>query len=129
MANLLGHYARYLVLLVGFGLISACSNPHQAIAAPYAAHVMDARTGETLFSENAETRLHPASLTKMMTLYIAFQEIERGNISLESMITVSANAAAQSSAGFAGSACSAMAAAQSSSAIGWVSSSGIFISS
>ena len=54
---------------------------------------MDARSGETLYSENADTRLHPASLTKMMTLYIAFQEIERGNLSLESMITVSANAA------------------------------------
>ncbi len=56
---------------------------------------MDARTGETLFAENADTRLHPASLTKMMTLYIAFQEIEKGNISLDTMIRVSANASAQ----------------------------------
>ncbi|MGL6208692.1 MAG: D-alanyl-D-alanine carboxypeptidase family protein [Paracoccaceae bacterium] len=56
---------------------------------------MDARTGETLYSENADTRLHPASLTKMMTLYIAFQEIEEGRLSLDSMITVSKNAAAQ----------------------------------
>ncbi len=94
MANLVWRYARYFVLLFGFGLISACSHPQQAGAVPYAAHVMDARTGETLFSENADTRLHPASLTKMMTLYIAFQEIERGNLSLDTMITVSASAAA-----------------------------------
>ena len=67
----------------------------QALAAPYAAYVMDARTGETLYSENAETRLHPASLTKMMTLYITFQEIEAGRISLDTMVTVSKNAAAQ----------------------------------
>lgn len=64
-------------------------------AAPYAFYVMDARTGETLIADNADTRLHPASLTKMMTLYIAFQEVERGNLSLDSMITVSKNAAAQ----------------------------------
>jgi D-alanyl-D-alanine carboxypeptidase len=37
-------------------------------AAPYAAMVMDARTGEVLHARNADTRLHPASLTKMMTL-------------------------------------------------------------
>ena len=62
-------------------------------AAPYAALVMDARTGKVLFSENADTRLHPASLTKMMTLYVAFQAIERGEASLDSMVTVSKNAA------------------------------------
>ena len=49
-------------------------------AAPYAAFMIDARSGEVFYSENADTRLHPASLTKMMTLYIAFQEIERGNL-------------------------------------------------
>lgn len=64
-------------------------------AAPYAAIVIDARTGEVLYSENAETRLHPASLTKMMTLYIAFEEIERGNVSLDSMVTITKHAAAQ----------------------------------
>ena len=63
--------------------------PISALAAPYAAYVMDARTGETLYSENADTRLHPASLTKMMTLYIAFEEIERGRLSLDTMVTVS----------------------------------------
>ena len=69
--------------------------PMMAIAAPYAAFVMDARTGETLYSENADTRLHPASLTKMMTLYIAFQAIQRGEITLDSLVTVSQNAASE----------------------------------
>ncbi len=55
-------------------------------AAPYAAIVMDARSGEVIYAENAETRLHPASLTKMMTLYIAFEEIQRGNLSLDTMV-------------------------------------------
>ena len=64
-------------------------------AAPFAAYVMDARTGEVLYEKNADTRLHPASLTKMMTLYIAFQAIESGEASLDTMVTVSANAASQ----------------------------------
>ncbi|ARO14045.1 D-alanyl-D-alanine carboxypeptidase (penicillin-binding protein 5/6) [Ketogulonicigenium robustum] len=67
----------------------------QAVAAPYAALVMDARTGQVLHSENADTRLHPASLTKMMTLYIAFQAISRGEVSLETPITVTQAAASQ----------------------------------
>ncbi|MDD8022688.1 MAG: serine hydrolase [Paracoccaceae bacterium] len=78
--------------LFALGLLIA---PLAASAAPYAALVMDARTGEVLYSKNADTRLHPASLTKMMTLYIAFTAIERGEISLDSMVTVSANAASQ----------------------------------
>lgn len=82
-------------MLFGLALAAACSAPRETGAAPYAAFVMDARTGQTLYSENAETRLHPASLTKMMTLYIAFQEIEKGNITLDTMVTVSANAASQ----------------------------------
>jgi len=64
-------------------------------AAPYAAFVMDARTGEVLHETNGTTRLHPASLTKMLTLYIAFEAIERGEISLDTMVKVSKHAAAE----------------------------------
>lgn len=69
--------------------------PMSALAAPYAAYVIDARTGEVLHARNADTRLHPASLTKMMTLYIAFQAIERGEISLDTKVTISQNAASE----------------------------------
>ena len=69
--------------------------PLAAAAAPYAAMVIDARTGEVLHSENADTRLHPASLTKMMTLYIAFEAVENGEISLDTLVRVSKNAAAE----------------------------------
>lgn len=54
---------------------------------------MDARSGEVLHARNADTRLHPASLTKMMTLYVAFQAIENGEISLDTTVKISANAA------------------------------------
>lgn len=67
--------------------------PLAALAAPYADYVIDVRTGQVLHEENANTRLHPASLTKMMTLYIAFEAIERGEISLDSRVTISKHAA------------------------------------
>lgn len=69
--------------------------PLAALAAPYADFVIDARTGEVLHETNADARLHPASLTKMMTLYIAFEAIEHGEISLDTMVTVSKYAASQ----------------------------------
>jgi D-alanyl-D-alanine carboxypeptidase len=69
--------------------------PLSAKAAPYAAYVIDARTGEVLHADNAETPLHPASLTKMMTLYIAFQAVERGEISLDTKVRVTRNAASE----------------------------------
>ncbi|MEO1365037.1 MAG: D-alanyl-D-alanine carboxypeptidase family protein, partial [Pseudomonadota bacterium] len=69
--------------------------PASVMAAPYAAMVMDARTGEVLHSRNADTRLHPASLTKMMTLYVAFQAIERGEITLDTKVKVSRFAASE----------------------------------
>ncbi|WP_245990058.1 D-alanyl-D-alanine carboxypeptidase family protein [Litoreibacter meonggei] len=64
-------------------------------AAPYAALVIDARTGEVLHSRNADTRLHPASLTKMMTLYVTFDAIRRGELTLDTKVKISRKAAAE----------------------------------
>lgn len=83
--------ATFLILAT---LVSGLA-PQQVGAAPYAAMVIDARTGEVLHSRNADTRLHPASLTKMMTLYIAFEAVRNGEISLDTKVTVSRNAAAE----------------------------------
>lgn len=94
MASLIGHFARLLSFSI-LAAITALLAASPLRAAPYASIVIDARTGEVLYSENADTRLHPASLTKMMTLYIAFEEIQRGNISLDTMVTISKHAAAQ----------------------------------
>jgi len=82
-------------LIPVFILVLILVAPGQSRAAPYAAMVMDARTGEVLHSRNADTRLHPASLTKMMTLYIAFQAVERGEIGLDDVVTISRTAAAE----------------------------------
>lgn len=95
MRTLLGQFVRNILWIAVIVVAAACSTPQSSRAAPFAAFVQDARTGEVLFAENADTRLHPASLTKMLTLYIAFEEIERGNLSLDTLITVSKNAASK----------------------------------
>ncbi|MCZ7675019.1 MAG: D-alanyl-D-alanine carboxypeptidase [Roseovarius sp.] len=69
--------------------------PLSVAAAPYAAMVMDARSGEVLHASNADTRLHPASLTKMMTLYIVFEAVENGEIGLDDQVTISRHAASE----------------------------------
>ena len=86
-ARRIGVFAAFLVMLL--------LNPVISGAVPYAELVMDMRTGEVLRSKNADTRLNPASLTKMMTLYIAFEAIEHGEISLDSRVTITKNAAAE----------------------------------
>src|SRR5690554_5416612 len=58
----------------------------------YAALVIEANSGEVLFSRNANRQLHPASLTKMMTLYMAFRAVERGELHMDQLLTVSAAA-------------------------------------
>lgn len=82
-------YAALLGVFMLFGAVV----PSTVTAAPYAAMVMDARNGEVLHSRNADTRLHPASLTKMMTLYIAFEALRLGELTLDTEITISSNAA------------------------------------
>jgi D-alanyl-D-alanine carboxypeptidase len=62
-------------------------------AAPYAAIVIDADTGKVLHFENANTRLHPAGLTKLATLYAAFEAAETREINLDAKARVSLKAA------------------------------------
>jgi len=86
-------YVRALIHALIF--VSVLLVPMASGAAPYAALVMDARTGKVLHSRNADTRLHPASLTKMMTLYLAFHAVEQGEISMDTVVTISRKAAAE----------------------------------
>lgn len=86
--------ARMGLLLIAFLWLLSFA-PLQGMAAPYAAMVIDARTGEVLHSRNADTRLHPASLTKMMTLYIAFEAVRNGEITLDTQVRITKAAAAE----------------------------------
>lgn len=80
-----------LVLATGLGLLS----PALAAAERYAAIVIDANTGKTLFERNADDPRYPASLTKMMTLFVLFDELTARRMTLATPMRVSAKAAAQ----------------------------------
>jgi D-alanyl-D-alanine carboxypeptidase len=65
-------------------------------AAPYADIVVDANSGTVLHATNPDASRHPASLTKIMTLYLLFEQLEAGKLKLDSALKVSAEAAGQS---------------------------------
>nr|WP_229755571.1 serine hydrolase [Halomonas lutescens] len=80
----------WLVMLVVtfIGSTSAHANPR------YAGIVVDLENGEVLYAENVDEPRYPASLTKMMTLYLTFEALENGTLSLNQALPVSAQAAA-----------------------------------
>lgn len=73
---------------------------HHATAAEsyepsYSSIVVDANSGAVLQATNADSPRHPASLTKIMTLYLLFERLEAGRIKMSTEMEVSAHAAAQ----------------------------------
>jgi len=72
--------------------------PHHAAQSynpPYAAIVVDAKTGAVLHQANPDSLRHPASLTKIMTLYLLFERLEASTIKLDSPLEVSEAASIQ----------------------------------
>jgi D-alanyl-D-alanine carboxypeptidase len=57
--------------------------------------VVDVKTGRTLHAQNEDAVRHPASITKVMTLYLLFEQLDRGRIGLSTRLRISANAAGQ----------------------------------
>jgi len=72
----------------------AMTTPVQA-ATKYAALILDAETGTVLFERHASAQRHPASLTKIMTLYMLFEAIHDGRVNLNDRFKVSKHATAQ----------------------------------
>ena len=81
-----------IIILNSFLILSFSSN----LFAKKAAIVIDFDTEEVLFEINADTRNYPASLTKIMTLYIVFDYIKKGKLSFDSQLSVSSVAASRS---------------------------------
>ena len=63
---------------------------------PYAAIVIDAADGRVVHAEDADAMRHPASLTKLMTLYLVFEALDAGRLAPATALRVSAHAEAQS---------------------------------
>ena len=96
MRILLKYYAfqnfffKYLNSLVIIFFIFSTSSFLNAFE--FATYVIDARSGDFLYGKNYNKKLHPASLTKMMTLYLAFNELKNNRIKLDQTVSISSNA-------------------------------------
>src|SRR6185312_1054319 len=100
--------ARRLIVAVAIALASVLAvgltgpTPSQAqtpaffqftTAPRYAAIVVDASTGEVLYQKNADSQRYPASISKVMTLYLTFEALATGRLHPNDRIVVSAHAA------------------------------------
>ena len=89
------------VLLVAAALADPAFARHRGVAyaggssPAFEAIVLDAATGQVLRSANADVPTHPASLTKMMTLYLTFEALNQGRLTLNQMLPVSEEASSR----------------------------------
>ncbi len=80
---------------IAIALVSTTS-ANNAVAGPrQASIVVDTKSGKIMFSEDPDGLRYPASLTKMMTLYMVFEALESGRISLNTKVPVSKHAASE----------------------------------
>jgi D-alanyl-D-alanine carboxypeptidase (penicillin-binding protein 5/6) len=89
--------SKLLVMLISVNLLclkftGVILHAEPQISAP-SAILIEASTGTVIYENNADERLHPASVTKIMTLILIFDALESGKISLEDEVTVSEYAA------------------------------------
>lgn len=82
--------------LVVIGALTAATVATEAHANPkYAGIVVDAKTGKVLYGNDADELRYPASLTKMMTLYLTFEALESGKVRKTTPVPFSKNASAE----------------------------------
>jgi D-alanyl-D-alanine carboxypeptidase len=83
-----------VALYVGPGSAEAKSKVKRSIPTSESI-IVDAQSGNVLYESNSDARTYPASLTKMMTLYLLFEAIEAKQVKLDDLLPVSAHAAVQ----------------------------------
>lgn len=85
---------KYYTLLLAL-LLAVATKSTSAVAAT-SSIMVDAKTGNVLYADNADALRYPASLTKLMTLYITFNSLENGSLKLDDQLKVSYTAAGRS---------------------------------
>ncbi|MEI9413645.1 D-alanyl-D-alanine carboxypeptidase family protein [Mesorhizobium sp. Cs1321R2N1] len=83
------------IMILAMAMTFVIAGGASSFAAKSAAIVVDAKTGKVLYSANADGRRYPASLTKMMTLYLTFEAMAKGKISRNTPVVFSAHASAE----------------------------------
>lgn len=87
--------AERLAIWLVLATVAITAMPPSVSARVHASIVVDVQTGRVLEAHNADARCYPASLTKLMTLYITFQQLTTGKMTLGQEVPVSYHAAAQ----------------------------------
>ncbi|MDF1608916.1 D-alanyl-D-alanine carboxypeptidase [Hoeflea sp. YIM 152468] len=105
IAGALRHCRKSLTMIALLAAVSGCASSGGSIenvvapVAPttekYAAIVVDAKSGKMLYGANVNELRYPASLTKMMTLYLMFEAMDEGRVSRSDLIPISRHAAAR----------------------------------
>ncbi|RUW61012.1 D-alanyl-D-alanine carboxypeptidase [Mesorhizobium sp. M7A.F.Ca.US.008.03.1.1] len=83
------------MMIIALAMTFVFGDVASSLAARQAAIVVDAKTGKVLYSADANGRRYPASLTKMMTLYLTFEAMAKGKISRNTPVVFSAKASAE----------------------------------
>jgi D-alanyl-D-alanine carboxypeptidase len=83
------------IMVFALAMTFVCVDVASSLAARQAAIVVDAKTGKVLYSADANGRRYPASLTKMMTLYLTFEAMAKGRISKNTPVVFSAKASGE----------------------------------
>jgi len=91
------HYSQFLrALALGIAVSSLFASTLTATPAQAGASILvEADSGKVLRAENATYPWYPASVTKLMTMYVTLQAVKQGRITLDTLFTVSRNALAQ----------------------------------
>jgi D-alanyl-D-alanine carboxypeptidase len=82
-----------VLLLAGAGLIDSQPAQAQGGATQFGSIVVDARTGQVINADDPDALCHPASLAKLMTLYLTFEALRDRRITLDTIVPVSLHAA------------------------------------
>jgi len=89
-------YSAFLAVIITFSTTAVIAAPYAVPSAPKIAAkgylLIDFNSGKVIAEQNSDQRMEPASLTKMMSAYIVSQEIHDGNLTLDTLVTVSEKA-------------------------------------
>ena len=82
-------FSTFIMIFAAMAIVAAPAQAKQ----DYAGIVMDAKTGKVLYSHQSNAKRYPASLTKMMTLYLLFEALDNGQATMKTRIRFSKHAA------------------------------------
>ena len=91
--NLNKRFREYISLVLALVCFAILGSEQAAARPPFSSVVVDARNGAIIKGENIDALRHPASLTKMMTLYLLFQDLKSGRVKMSTPLRVSARSA------------------------------------